>query len=200
MKIGYARVSTKSQETNTSLESQKKQLLQAGADKVVEEVYTGTTMDRPAFTALVGSLQAGDELMVTKLDRFARTASEGMELCEELINRGVTVNVLNMGVLDNSLTGKLIRNIFLCFAEYERDMIHERMSEGRVAARLRPGYRDGRKPKFTTYQMDHAMELHAQGQSYAQVERITGISKRSLIREMHRRQDNTAVPSGKGLV
>lgn len=64
--------------------------------------------------------------MITKLDRLARSASQGIAFIDELLSHGINVHVLNMGLMDNSPTGKLIRNILLAFAEFERDMIVER--------------------------------------------------------------------------
>ena len=82
--------------------------------------------------------------MVTKLDRIARSAAQGIEIISELIARGVSVNVLNMGLMDNSPNGILIRTMFLAFAEFERNMIVERTSEGKAIARMNPEYREGR--------------------------------------------------------
>lgn len=145
-KYGYGRVSSLGQQlTGNSLEEQEKTLREAGAAEVVLECYTGTTVERPKFTPLLNKLKAGDTLFVTKLDRFARAADAG-KLIEELINRGVTVNILNFGVANNSPTGKLMLNIIFSFAQYERDMIWERTQEGKMAARAKnPDYKEGRK-------------------------------------------------------
>ena len=106
MIYGYARVSTAKQMKNgNSINDQIKALIEAGAEKIVSDDYTGTKMDRPQFTQLIESLQEGDKLIVTKLDRFARTAIEGSQVVRELVGRGVTVHVLNMGIADNSPMG-----------------------------------------------------------------------------------------------
>lgn len=146
-KWGYARVSTNGQAANgNSLEDQKNKLLDAGCDEVVDEAFTGTKMDRPKFTKLMGELQEGDTLVVCKLDRFARTASEGSELVKSLLARGVNVHILNMGLIENTPTGRLILNVLLSFAEFERDMIVERTSEGKAVKRATdPNYKEGRK-------------------------------------------------------
>ena len=94
---------------------------------------------------MMSKLQAGDTLIVTKLDRFARSTKNGIELLEDLANRGVVVNILNMGRLDDTPTGKLMRNILLAFAEFERDMIVERTHEGKEIARLDPEWKEGRR-------------------------------------------------------
>lgn len=148
MIYGYARVSTKGQARDgNSLEAQTTLLKEAGAQKVFYDSYTGTTTDRPEFDKLKNVLEKGDKLLVTKLDRFARSASQGSVLIESLIERGVTVHVLNIGVMDNTPTGKLIRNVMFSFAEFERDMIVERTQEGKAIAREKGVRVDGRPEK-----------------------------------------------------
>lgn len=144
VRYGYARVSSLGQQLNgNSLGEQTRQLTEAGAELVVQECFTGTVIDRPKLTPLLEKLQSGDTLLVTKLDRFAR-ATDAAHVIEQLIDRGVTVNILNMGIANNSPTGTLMRNIILSFAKYERDSIWERTQEGKMAARQRPGYKEGR--------------------------------------------------------
>lgn len=188
MRYGYARVSTVRQVGGGSLEDQRRQLLEAGAQEVIEEQYTGARMDRPAFGALLQRLQPGDVLLVTRLDRFARTAAEGAGVIRALSLRGVDVYILNMGRVDGSPTGRLLLTILLAFAEYERDMIVERTQTGRALAREKGRRVDGRPRKFTPPQLDHAMELLDAGRSYNDVAGVTGISRSTLIRERGRRR------------
>lgn len=89
-------------------------------------------------------------MIITKLVRIARSAPQGIELIQTLLDKGITIHVLNMGLLDNTPTGKLIRNIMLAFAEFERDMIIERTQEGKVIAKKQPGFREGRPHLFYT--------------------------------------------------
>ncbi len=183
MKYGYARVSTQGQaREGNSLEKQEQDLRAAGAEKIYADAFTGKRMDRPELQKLLKEIQTGDTLIVTKLDRFARSIGSASELITDLIDKGVTVQVLNVGILDNSSVSTLFRNMLLSFAQFERDMIIERTQEGRAIARQKEGYREGRKKKFTTKQLDHAMELLEEN-SYREVEQITGISKSTLIRE-----------------
>ncbi len=74
------------------------------------------------------------------------------------MNRGINVHILNMGVVENTPTGRLILSIFSAFAEFERDLIVERLNEGKALAKQRGNYRDGRKKKFTKKQIDHALQ------------------------------------------
>ena len=182
MIYGYARASTFRQGVDgNSLQDQHDKLTAARAQEIVTDVYTGTKMDRPNFTVLMERLQEGDTLVVTKLDRFARTATEGAALVQALMKRGVVVNVLNMGRADDTPIGHLMVTIMLAFAEYERDMIVERTQTGKAIARNAGKRVDGRPKKFSAEQMRLAMELLGE-HSYSEVERMTGISKSTLIR------------------
>ena len=146
-RYGYARVSSKGQQSDgNGLEVQREALIVAGCDVVVEEAFTGTKMERPKFSELIASLESGDTLMVTKMDRFTRTASAGVELVKELLARGVAVHILNMGLVENSPNGKLMLNILSAFAEFERDNIVERLAEGKAVEKANnPDYKEGRK-------------------------------------------------------
>lgn len=101
---------------------------------------------------------------------------------EMLLDKGIVVHVLNMGLMDNTPTGKLIRNIMLAFSEFERDMIVERTSEGKAIAKMNPDFREGRPKKFSNTQINHALSL-LENHFYRQVEQMTGISKSTLIRK-----------------
>ncbi len=188
MKYGYARVSTFRQgAAGSGLDDQRARLSAAGAEEIICERFTGARMDRPAFTALLNRLVPGDALLVTKLDRFARTAAEGSQLVRDLVARGVTVEILNMGRADASPMGRLMVTILLAFAEYERDMIIERTQAGKAVAREKGVRVDGRPRKFPPAQMNHAMSLLADN-SYNRVAEMTGISRSTLMRERRRRE------------
>lgn len=182
MKYGYIRVSTRGQASEgNGLEAQREALKAAGAEKLYEDVMTRRVVGRPAFDEMLAKVQSGDEIMITKLDRFARSVTQASELIGKLLDDGVTMYVLNVGKLDNSPSGKLMRNMLLAFAEFERDLIVERTQEGKAIARQKPGYREGRPPKFSKQQVEHALEL-LKDHSYSQVEQMTGISKSTLVR------------------
>lgn len=182
MIYGYARVSTKKQaKDGNSLEAQEKLLKENGAEAIFKDSFTGTKSHRPELDKLLNILQSGDTLIITKLDRIARSTTQGIDLIQKLLDKGVVVHVLNMGLMDNTPTGKLIRSIFFAFAEFERDMIVERTSEGKEIARLNPDFKEGRPKKFNSKQLSHAIGL-LEDHSYKEVEEITGISKSTLIR------------------
>ena len=187
MLYGYARVSTRGQaKDGNSLEAQENALRSAGATKIYADAFTGTKTHRPELDKLMAVMQSGDTMVVTKLDRIARSATQGIELVQKLLDRGIVVHVLNMGLMDNTPTGKLIRNIMLAFAEFERDMIVERTQEGKAIAKQNPDFKEGRPKKFSKAQVSHAVELLNE-YSYKQVEQMTGISKSTVIRAKKKR-------------
>lgn len=172
MRYGYARVSTFSQAKNgNSLQEQERMLMDTGVprENIFSDSYTGTKLDRPGFDALLKIIQPGDELVVCKLDRLARSSSDGSKLVQKLVSDGISVNILNMGKADNTPVGKLIVTIMLAFAEFERDMIVERTSAGKAYAREhKERYREGRPlgkypdfQKFLKMQKDGSITVEA---------------------------------------
>lgn len=177
MRYGYARVSTVGQD----LQAQINALEAEGCDVIYSEKFTGTKTDRPEFQRLLAELKVGDTLIVTKLDRFARSTLEAIQTIRELFERGVKIHVLNIGVVENTPSGRLIFNVLSSFAEFERDLIVERTQEGKAIAKQRPDFREGRPPKYTRKQIEHALGLLG-SHSYSEVEDLTGISKSTLLR------------------
>ena len=188
MIFGYARVSTKSQARDgNSLNVQKEALIAAGAEKIYIDTFTGTKMERPQFIEMRNQLRKGDTVIITKLDRLARSVSQASGLITEMIDEGIIINVLNLGILSNDSVNTLMRNILLSFAQFERDMIVQRTQEGKVLAKLNnPYFREGRPRKWDDEQLDNAMSL-LERYSYNQVTKLTGISKSTLIREKKKR-------------
>lgn len=184
MIFGYARVSTWGQD----LESQIIALKKEGCEKIYTEKFTGTKIERKEFQQLLEELSEGDTLVVTKLDRFARSTVQGLETVQRLFNQGIKVNILNMGMIENTPTGRLTFTIFSAFAEFERDMIVEHTQEGKALAKFNPNFKEGRPKKYTRDQLDLAMELLKEDTT-KNVSKKTGISVATLYREkQHRRQ------------
>lgn len=181
MKYGYARVSTLHQD----LEAQLQALEKENCDKVYSDKFTGTKTDRPHFNELLQELKEGDTLVVTKLDRFARTTGDGINTIKNLFEKGIKVHVLNMGLVEDTPTGRLILSVMLAFAEFERDMIVERTQEGKAIAKQKPDFREGRPKKYSKKHIENALQL-LETHSYKQVEEKTGISKSTLIRAKKR--------------
>ncbi|MED4464751.1 recombinase family protein [Metabacillus fastidiosus] len=177
MKYGYARVST----ANQDLQSQLQTLKAEGCHKIYSEKFTGTKTNRPQFQKLLSLLKQGDTLVVTKLDRFARSSEDAIHTIKELFKQGIKVHVLNMGLIEDTPTGRLILTIMSGFAEFERDMIVERTREGKAIAKQRDDFKEGRPNKYSKKQIEHALKL-LKSHSYKEVENMTGISKSTLIR------------------
>jgi DNA invertase Pin-like site-specific DNA recombinase len=163
MKYGYARVST----TDQKLANQIELLKLAGAEKIFQEKFTGTTTERPEFQKLLRVLKTG----------------EALAIIQELFKENVKVNILNMGLIDNTPTGQLVFTIFSAFAQFERDMIVTRTQEGKLYAKQHdPLFREGRPKTYSDEQIRFAYELRKQGMTYKMIERKTGISKRTQQR------------------
>ncbi len=188
MIYGYARVSSKTQLEGNGLEVQKKEIKDKyDSVEIIEEQYTGTKSDRPKFQQLLTSLKDGDTLVVTKLDRLARNTVEGISIVENLFEKNVSVHVLNVGLLENTNMGKFFLTTLLAVAEMERNTIIERTQAGKEIAKQKPDFKEGRPKKFGKQQIDHALELLSTN-SYKQVEKLTGISKSTLLRENKKKQ------------
>ncbi|XZM47567.1 recombinase family protein (plasmid) [Clostridium perfringens] len=186
MIIGYCRVSSKGQIDNNSLEQQEREIIEKYNNvEIYKEQYTGTTMDRPVLNEVLDKLNKGDTLVVSKLDRLARTTKEGITIIEMLFSKGVAVHVLNVGLLENTIMGRFFLTTLLAVAEMERNMIIERTRSGKEIARTKEGYKEGRPKKYSKRQIENALSmLTVNGgiYSYKEVEELVGISKSTLIR------------------
>ncbi|TCN18936.1 recombinase family protein [Mesobacillus foraminis] len=182
MKYGYARVSTRGPaKKGNSIEEQVSKLENEGCVIIYREAFTGTKGDRPKFKELLTLIKEGDTLVVTKLDRFARSAIDGIQTVKILFENGVKVHILNMGLVEDTPTGNLIFSIMSAFAQFERDMIVERTQEGKAIAKQKNDFREGRPRKHSKQQVQHALML-LETHTYKEVEAMTGITKRTLIR------------------
>ena len=186
MIYGYARVSTVLQaKDGNSLEAQVEKLKENGATEIFADSFTGTKKERPELDKLLNKIQPGDTFIACKLDRVARSLTQGSELISELIKKGIRVNILNIGIMDNTPSSKLIRNIFFAFAEFERDMIVERTQEGReISKKTNPNYVEGRPKKFTDTQLINAckdLKINGGTKSYKEVMKEHKMSKGTII-------------------
>lgn len=177
MIYGYARVSTKHQ----SLELQIEKLKEYGCEKIYHEKFTGTKCDRPELNKLLSNIKPGDTLVVCKLDRLARNVKEGIELIEFLFKKDVKVNVLNLGLLENTTVGRFYLQLLLAVAEMERNMIIERIQEGFEEARKKPDFVCGRPKKFSREHINFALSLRPE-YSFKNISNKTGISMATLKR------------------
>lgn len=189
MIYGYTRVSTKGQLDGNSLEKQEKEILDRYENaRIYKEQFTGSTTERPVFNELLNQLDEDDVLVVSKLDRFCRTAKEGLILIDKLMGQGIKIHILNMGLIEDTAMGRMIITNLLAFAEFERNMIIERTQSGKDTARTKSGFREGRPPKFTDEQIKHALKL-LKDHSYKQVEKMTKISISTLKRAKRKQKE-----------
>jgi DNA invertase Pin-like site-specific DNA recombinase len=188
MLVGYARVSTADQ----SLDLQRDALKGAGVDRVFTDQASGRKDDRPGLAAALAALQAGDILVVWKLDRLGRSLKHLVETVSVLERRGVGLRVLSGGIDTTSAAGRLVFGIFAALAEFEAELIRERTLAGLAAAKKR-GRKGGRPRALTTKQLDHARMLIALGRtSVKEVAATLGVSRSTLYRALSTAEIETA--------
>lgn len=180
MLVGYARTSTTEQEAG--LEAQRRDLLQAGCGKVFAE-HVSSVGDRVELARAVEFVREGDTVVVTKIDRLARSTINLWDIVRDLDAKGVGLRVLNLGgeVVDTkSATGRLILTIFAGFAQFEREMMLERQREGIAKAKAEGKYK-GRKPT-ARLKAEEARQLVREGLTVTEVAKRLGIGRGSVYR------------------
>ncbi|AUD13654.1 resolvase [Planococcus sp. MB-3u-03] len=193
-KIGYARVSS----TGQNLSAQINQLKEAGCITIFQEKVSGRkTANREQFNNLLDAVCEGDTIVVTKLDRFARSTKDALHTIELLNNKGVSLIVLNMGgdrVDTSTAIGKLMITVLSGIAEFEADMIRERQIEGIAEAKARGVYK-GRPHTYTERHsgLKHAIELYEQRKTnkktVKEIAKITNISKATIYRAIKEKKE-----------
>lgn len=167
MKIGYARVST----TEQNLEVQVTELGKAGCEKIFREKVSGATMVRPELLKMLEQLRTGDQVIIWKLDRLARSTRDLLNICDQIAERGAGFRSLSETWADTTTPGgKMILTIFAGIAEFERELIMERTSSGRKAAQKR-GVRFGRPTKLGDDQREAVKGMIENGKSVQVVAR-----------------------------
>lgn len=184
MKIGYARVSTKDQE----LENQRARLEEAGCELFFEEKISGAVKKRPQLEKLLSQLRKDDVLVVTKLDRLARSTSELLRIAEVLNEKNAGLQSLDEPWADTTTpAGKMIMTVFGGIAEFERSLILTRTEEGREAALAR-GVPFGRPSKLSPDQKEVVRDLVKNGQSIAAVARTFNVHPATIYRCLEEKQ------------
>ena len=178
MRVGYARVSTSGQ----SAEGQVDQLKAAGCGKVVQETASGAKTSRAVLTALLGSLKPGDCLVVTRLDRLARSTIDLLMILKAVADQKASFQSLGEQWADTTTAaGRLMLTVLGGLAEFERELIKARTVEGRDRAKAR-GVRMGRKHKLTPHQQDEVRKRKAEGQSVRELGRSYNVSPNTISR------------------
>jgi DNA invertase Pin-like site-specific DNA recombinase len=178
MIIGYARVSTDGQ----SLEAQQSALRQAGATQVFSEKISGVVTDRKALGKALAALGPGDVLLVTRLDRLARSTRDLLNVLDAVSKAGADFRSLADAWADTTTAhGKLMITILAGLAEFERSLILARTSEGRVRAKAR-GVKFGRKPTLPAHQQAEALARRAAGETCVDIARTFNVSHSTISR------------------
>jgi len=186
MLIGYARVSTDDQD----LRLQRAALKEAGCKRTFEEKISGAKRDRPELSKMIEQLRNDDTVVVTRLDRLARSTRDLLDIAEKLKEAGAGLRSLAEPWADTtSPAGRMVLTVFAGIAEFERELIHQRTSSGRVAAKAR-GVRFGRPPKLTSDQIALGERLVSEGTSVREAAKLLKCHHATLYRAL------TAAASG----
>jgi DNA invertase Pin-like site-specific DNA recombinase len=177
--VGYARLSSTGQDLSVQLEK----LDKAGCKKVFKEKRSGVDTGRPELRRCLEYLREGDTLLVTKIDRLARSTSDLYRIISELAERGVVFKVTDDPTIDT--TGKLVMGILALIAEFENDIRRERQMDGIAKARDR-GVKFGRKPQLLPNVIEEIRSLRADGMTVPQIMRQTKLSRASIYRALGR--------------
>ena len=178
MKLGYARVSTEDQ----TLDLQRPRLLAVGCEKLFEEKISGAKRNRPELEKLLGEVRKKDILVVTRLDRLARSTVELLAIAERLREKDTGLQSLDEPWADTtSPSGRMVMTIFAGIAEFERTLIISRTSDGRLAAKAR-GVAFGRPKKMRPDQQELARELVRDGKSISAVARTFDVHPATIYR------------------
>lgn len=183
--IGYARVSTADQSLDLQLDALKKY----GCEKIYQEFASGAKDDRQELQRAMDILRKGDVFVVYKLDRLARSTVKLVSTLNELREIGVEFVSLGDNINTNTASGKAMFGMLSVFAEFERDVIRERVNAGLAAARARG--RKGGRPKVDQKKLERAVKLyHSQVLSIKEIEKETSISRATLYRELKKQKND----------
>ena len=178
MIVAYCRVSTDGQ----SLDAQHAALKAAGAEKIFAEKVSGAKTDRKQLAKAIAALGPNDVLLVTRLDRLARSTRDLLNVLAAIAEKGAGFKSLADPMIDTtSAHGRLILAVLGALAEFERSMILSRTSEGRKRA-MASGVKFGRKPSLTPHQREEALRRRAEGQSLMEIGRLFNVSHSTVAR------------------
>ncbi|WP_024366427.1 recombinase family protein [Arthrobacter sp. TB 26] len=185
MLIGYARVSTNTQDLTT----QRTALAAAGVDPdaiYVDHGFTGTKRERPGLGKALAACRNGDTLVVSKLDRLARSLPDARDIADELTRKGVALNLGGSIYDPHDPVGKLLFNVLGMVAEFEADLIRARTREGMAVAKAKGRLR-GKKPKLSKAQESHLVSLQREGaHTTSEIAELFGVARSTVYRAVQR--------------
>ena len=177
--VGYARTSTLDQ--TAGIEAQVRELLALGCDKIFREQVSSVDMpERAQLAEAIAYLREGDVLVVTKLDRLARSVRHLLDVLKDVTDKGASLRIIGLGIDTATPTGRLMLNLLGSIAEFERDIMLERQREGIAKARAAGKYK-GRKPTAQAKAAE-VLELHKAGVGASEIARQVGIGRASVYR------------------
>src|SRR5215813_3363842 len=178
MIVGYARVSTDGQ----TLDAQQAALREAGAEQIFSEKISGAVKERKALARAITALGSGDVLLVTRLDRLARSTRDLLNVLDAIGKAGAGFKSLADAWADTTTPhGRLMLTVLGGLAEFERSLILARTGDGRARAQAR-GVRFGRKPKLTAHQIAEAIQRRQAGEALADIGRSFNVSHSTISR------------------
>lgn len=187
MLIGYARCSTHHQDEDLTAQRDGLVALGVEPDRIYTDVgLSGTNRDRPGLREALAALRSGDTLVVTKLDRLARSVRDAADIASEVEERGARLSLGGSVYDSQDPMGKVMFSIMAVFAEFEADLIRQRTREGMAVARSRGRLR-GKKPKLSPAQEKHLVGLVESGEhSTSEVAALMGVSRATVYRAVER--------------
>jgi DNA invertase Pin-like site-specific DNA recombinase len=185
LKVGYARVSTDQQDLTAQCDALVE--LGVGADRIyVDHGLTGANRDRPGLRQALGACRAGDTLVVTKLDRLARSVPDARDIADELTAREVKLSLGGSVHDPTDPVGRLLFNALAMVAEFEADLIRLRTREGMKVARAKGRLR-GKQPKLNARQAAHLLQLHESGEhTTSELAELFGVARSTVYRTVAR--------------
>lgn len=175
-KIGYARVST----TEQSLEIQTLALTDAGCSKVFTDTASGSQRNRPGFTDLMNYLRSGDTLLVTRIDRIARSVLDLQQIVHDLKQQDITLEATEQPISTNTASGKAFLDMLAVFAEFELNIRRERQMEGIAAAKAAGKYK-GRRP-ISIETQNEIIDLHNDRVSITSIAEQVQVSRNTVYK------------------
>jgi DNA invertase Pin-like site-specific DNA recombinase len=181
MNFAYSRVSTQHQDLTSQSEA-----LKVGGydiDEIFEEKISGKNKNRPKLQEMLSKLRKDDKVIVTKLDRLARSLKDLLDISDEIHEKKCDLVILDQNIDTSQPTGRLVFSMLGALAEFERSLIVERTSAGRKIAKEN-GVKFGRKPKTTDRDLALIKVLHQEGRSYNEIANQLGLSRITVYRKL----------------